>query len=220
MADPRTDPVETEATFAFVDLSGFTALTEVHGDGHAAALVSRFMQLAEQACVGSARVVKGMGDAVMLVADAPADALATVVALVGSCAQEPLHPVMRAGIHHGAAVRIGDDYIGTTVNIAARLAAEARAGRLLADASLAETVTALGLPLQRLPARTLRNVSGSLDLVEVDLDDGDAQSVVDPICRMRLEPTAAAAWLRDGDQVHWFCSQDCASRYLDGPQRT
>lgn len=220
MADPGSAPDATEATFAFVDLSGFTALTEVHGDGHAAALVSRFMQLAEQSCVGTARVVKGMGDAVMLVADIPADAVATVVALVGTCALEPLHPVMRAGVHHGPVVRVGDDFIGSTVNIAARLAAEAGAGRLLADASLTEVVVALGLPLRRLPARTLRNVSGTVDLIEVDLDDGDDHTVIDPVCRMRLDPADAAAWLRDGEQKHWFCSQDCASRFLDARQRT
>lgn len=220
MADQETGVVQVEATFAFVDLSGFTALTDVHGDGHAAALVSRFMELAQLSCVGSARVVKGMGDAVMLVADTPSHALATVVALVGSCAREPLHPVMRAGLHHGPAARVGDDYIGTTVNVAARLAAEARAGRLLADASLRDVVATLGLPMRPLPARTLRNVSGTIDLIEVQLDDDDDETVIDPICRMRLDPARAAAWLHDGDQALWFCSQDCATRYLVAAQRT
>ncbi len=70
-------PGEVGATFAFVDLSGFTALTEVHGDGHA----------------------------VMLSADTLQDALATVMALVSSCAQEPLHPVVRAGAHYGPAMQ-------------------------------------------------------------------------------------------------------------------
>lgn len=219
MDDQDGAAVQAEASFAFVDLSGFTALTEVHGDGHAAALVGRFMELAQQSCVESARVVKGMGDAVMLVADTPSDALATVVALVGRCAREPLHPVVRAGLHHGPAARVGDDYIGTTVNVAARLAADAGAGRLLADASLGHLVETLGLPMRALPARTLRNVSGTIDLIEVQLD-GDDEMVVDPVCRMRIEPVRAEAWLRADDQVLWFCSQHCATRYLVEAQRT
>ena len=207
-----------EATFAFVDLSGFTALTEVHGDGHAAALVSRFLHLAAASCVGTARVVKGIGDAVMLVADTPQDAVATVVDLVTSCAQEPLHPVVRAGVARGPAMRVGDDFIGGTVNLASRLAAEAGAGRLLAEVGLADVATGLGLSVRHLPPRALRNISGTVDLIEADLDDSPGEAVIDPVCRMRLQPAEAVAWLRVGDEVHWFCSQDCASRHLDAAQ--
>ena len=60
-------------TFAFVDLAGFTALTEAHGDQVAAYNVARFYEMAGATLVGSTEFVKGIGDAVLLVAEHPGD---------------------------------------------------------------------------------------------------------------------------------------------------
>ncbi len=72
---------------------------------------------------------------------------------------------------------------------------------------LADVAAGLGLSVRHLPARVLRNISGTFDLVEIDLDDGPDEVAIDPVCRMRLDPAEAVAWLREGDQVRWFCSR-------------
>lgn len=56
-------------TFLFADLAGFTALTETHGDDDAADVVARFYDLVHVSLVGEARLIKTIGDAVMIVAD-------------------------------------------------------------------------------------------------------------------------------------------------------
>ena len=58
-------------TFAFVDISGFTALTEAHGDEEAVATLARFREITHAALAPSDILVKTIGDAVMLAFSQP-----------------------------------------------------------------------------------------------------------------------------------------------------
>lgn len=69
-------------TFVFVDLAGFTALTEAHGDQEAAALVDRFERLVDQAVGIEGRLVKVIGDAAFLAFDSPLEALRATTTLL------------------------------------------------------------------------------------------------------------------------------------------
>ena len=60
-----------EATFCFVDLAGFSALTEAHGDDAAADLALRFAGLVTETLAGDGRLVKTIGDAVLVVSPSP-----------------------------------------------------------------------------------------------------------------------------------------------------
>lgn len=62
---------QTEWTFALVDVAGFTALTERHGDEHAAKLATVFADLAARQLDEGDRLVKTLGDAVLLAASSP-----------------------------------------------------------------------------------------------------------------------------------------------------
>jgi class 3 adenylate cyclase len=62
-----------DCTIAFVDLAGFTALTEAHGDKQAADLAERFLELARNALGRSHRLVKVIGDAVMFASGSAVD---------------------------------------------------------------------------------------------------------------------------------------------------
>ncbi len=113
-------------TFVFADLAGYTALTEERGDHAAAGVAHEFRQsmreLSRQHCAWQ---VKSMGDAVMIWAPDPADAVALAahaIKQVGT--RSDLLPV-RVGVHTGEAVMRGWDWYGSAVNVAAHLAAEA-----------------------------------------------------------------------------------------------
>ena len=94
--DDLTVP-EVSRTFAFVDLAGYTALTEQHGDVGAADCAERFYALAERSLIGETRIVKRIGDAVMLVSPTPAECLSTVLGLVRAANAEPLFPACVQG---------------------------------------------------------------------------------------------------------------------------
>ena len=110
-------------TFAFVDLSGFTNYTAAFGDDAAGRLLSAFRTMVRQvASDRGVRIAKWLGDGFMVVAVDQADAIAFVLDLEDRCAEVTSPLTLRAGIATGYALLFeGDDYIGSAVNMAARL---------------------------------------------------------------------------------------------------
>ncbi|MBI4526998.1 MAG: YHS domain-containing protein [Deltaproteobacteria bacterium] len=208
-----------EATFLFADLAGFTALTEAHGDEAAADLAARFYALAEASLGTGARVVKRMGDAVMIVAGDPAEAVATALQLYRAVEREPMFPMIRVGIHVGPAEERDGDFFGMTVNLAARVAAYARSGQVLCTEKIIDAArNAEKVAVYPLGPAQLKNVPQPVLLFEI-VGEGDSTSCmkVDPVCRMLVERETAPAKLPFGDQIYYFCSFPCAQRFALSP---
>jgi adenylate cyclase len=114
---------------AFADLAGYTKLTEEQGEAQAVSAVERFVETVEQTLPIDARVIKTLGDEVMVVG---ADAGALTSWAVALAAQLPDgSPPPRIGIHSGAALYRDGDYYGREVNRAARVVARASGGEVL-----------------------------------------------------------------------------------------
>ncbi len=114
---------------AFADLAGYTKLTEEQGEAQAVSAVERFVETVEQTLPIDARVIKTLGDEVMVVG---ADAGALTSWAVALAAQLPAgSPPPRIGIHSGAALYRDGDYYGREVNRAARVVARASGGEVL-----------------------------------------------------------------------------------------
>lgn len=132
---PTGGPVELDRTFAFIDICGFTALTERHGPRRAVRALEVFRTLVKEvAGRRGVRVAKWLGDGVLMVGVKPGPIVATVAELTGRF--ESFAIDLRAGVATGIALLFdGDDYIGRPVNLAARLCDEAQPGELLAHPS-------------------------------------------------------------------------------------
>jgi adenylate cyclase len=114
---------------AFADLAGYTRLTEEQGDEQAVSAVERFVEEVERTLPIDARVLKTLGDEVMVVA---ADPVALTRWAVGFQARAPAGvPPPRIGIHHGEAIYRDGDYYGREINQAARVVARAAGGEVL-----------------------------------------------------------------------------------------
>ncbi len=114
---------------AFADLAGYTKLTEEQGEAQAVSAVERFVETVEQTLPIDARVIKTLGDEVMVVG---ADAGALTSWAVALAAELPAgSPPPRIGIHSGAALYRDGDYYGREVNRAARVVARASGGEVL-----------------------------------------------------------------------------------------
>jgi adenylate cyclase len=114
---------------AFADLAGYTKLTEEQGEAEAVGAVERFVERVEQTLPIDARVIKTLGDEVMIVG---ADAGALTGWAVGLAGELPAgSPPPRIGIHSGAALYRDGDYYGREVNRAARVVARASGGEVL-----------------------------------------------------------------------------------------
>ena len=127
--------------FAFVDLSGFTQFTDLHGDDEAVAVLTQFRAaLRATASDIGVRIAKWLGDGAMLVSvDTPTLVEATV-SLADRFADEGLLP-LRAGLAAGNVILFeGDDYTGGAINLASRLCDLAQPLEVLATVDVGEQV--------------------------------------------------------------------------------
>lgn len=133
---------------AFADLAGYTRLTEEQGDERAVSAVERFVEEVERTLPIDARVLKTLGDEVMIVA---ADSVALTRWAVGFQARAPAGvPPPRIGVHYGEAIYRDGDYYGREVNQAARVVARAAGGEVMVTRTvvdLAEGVDGLAFKL-------------------------------------------------------------------------
>ena len=203
-----------QATFSFVDMAGFSALTEAHGDDAAARFAMRLAELVERALGGEGRIVKTIGDAALVVTPMPDQAVRFISRLWSATTDEADFPVLRAGLHHGDAVERGGDVFGAAVNLAARVAAQARGGQVLLTAVVADAARAGGYPVTPLGRIALRNLREPADLFALGPGTGD---IVDPVCRMRVSPERAVGHLRIDDVTYWFCSLECVRAFAADP---
>jgi adenylate cyclase len=115
----------------FLDLAGYTRLTEEHGDRAAAALASSLADLVEQVSLPhGGQPVKWLGDGVMFHFKHPGQAVVAALEMVERTPQAGLPPA-HVGLHAGPVVFQDGDYFGRTVNLAARIAAHAGPGQVL-----------------------------------------------------------------------------------------
>ena len=208
-----------EATFAFVDLAGFTAMTEAHGDAEAVAIVRAFRDRALQVLGPDDELVKTIGDAVMLRFATPEAAVTALRELLSR--ELVVHDAVllpRAGAHHGPAVAVDRDYYGAAVNLAARVAGKAGGGQLLVTTRAAIAARDLGAIVTHVGSVQLRNVSESVDIYDVRVNEGTGPVVTDPVCQMRVPTTGDAALTLNwsGRQFH-FCGLPCVSRFAADP---
>ena len=119
----------------FRSLAGYTRLTEEEGELEAVDAVERFVEAVEMTLPDDARVIKTIGDEVMIVGSDPA-ALTDWAVGFQQLYVEPVLP--RIGIHYGNALYRDGDYYGRDVNIAARVAARAAGGEVLVTRPIVE----------------------------------------------------------------------------------
>ncbi len=203
-----------EHTFSFVDLAGFSALTEAHGDETGADLVERFTDLVSSVLEGDGHLVSTIGDAVFLVSPEPKSALDLLGRLWRRLENERDFPALRAGVHHGEAARREGQFYGTAVNIAARVTAQAGAGEVLVTGAVAPAALRAGMVTRALGPMSLRNLRVTVEVFEVKIGVSRDADVLDPVCRMRVTPETAGAHLEVGGVQHWFCSRDCLRLFV------
>lgn len=208
----------TSWTFAMVDLAGYTALTETHGDEMAADLAVAFADLARSNLSDGDRLVKPIGDAVLLASNGPGAALTLVDRLLTATAELDGFPLARAGLHHGPAVERDGDMFGAAVNLAARVAGQAAGGQTLVTRGVADVAREIGHPVACIGTIALRNVAEHQELFEVGIGLLSRLGSVDPVCRMWVDRAAAAGHLRYQEDEYWFCSLDCVRRFASEPE--
>jgi adenylate cyclase len=150
----------------FVDLVGYTRLTEERGDAAAAALAEALALLVDRSAREHGGVpVKWLGDGVMVHYREPAGAVLAALRLVEQLPAAGLPPA-HVGVAAGPVVAQGGDYFGRTVNLAARLAARAGAGQVLVSGNVVDSASPEGVSFVELGELRLEGFARPVRLLE------------------------------------------------------
>lgn len=155
------DAGRMRVAIAFADLAGYTRLTEEAGELHAVDVVERFTDAVTATLPGDARVVKTIGDGVMIVGSDPG---ALAAWAVGFQSQQAERPLPRIAVHHGYALYRDGDYYGREVNVAARVVARAAGGEVLVTRPIVEA-SGPELEFQRIAEVRLKGFKGPTEIL-------------------------------------------------------
>jgi adenylate cyclase len=206
--------MRVDRCFAFVDLCGFTAFTERHGDERVVVVLAELRTaLRESAARRGVRVVKWLGDGAMLSSTMSDAVIALVVELDVRMREAIPSLAVRAGLDSGPVIMFeGDDYIGRSVNVASRLCDLARPHEIIATPRVAGAAPSW-ISVEPSPAARIRSFESPIEACRLSLAESDDDSVVDPICGLSL-PRALSipATSQDGGSA-CFCSPACAGSW-------
>jgi len=195
MTQPIADARELDLALLFADLSGYTALTEVHGALTASGIVLQFCRLAQASLEPGVKFINSIGDDVFCAGEATLAVVRSALKLRDTAEHEPYFPRIRMGIHRGRVIERQGRLFGSPINLTSRLADEARGGQILCSAPIAESVGVLAeIEVRPAGERHFKNVARPVCVFElVRLATARVPSVIDPVCRMQIEFARAGA---------------------------
>jgi adenylate cyclase len=163
LAESTSEGGRLRVAIVFADLAGYARLTVERGDEEALGAVERFVDAVEQSLPADARVIKTLGDEVMVVGSDPAALAGWAVHLQSAIA--PDEPPPRIGIHYGEALYRDGDYYGREVNQAARVVARAGGGEVLVTRPVVDMAAGVdGVRFERIGEVGLKGFSEPTEL--------------------------------------------------------
>jgi adenylate cyclase len=148
----------------FLDITGYTRLTEERGDEAAADLAARLGTLVRRSSQEhGGQPVKWLGDGVMFYFRDPGQGVLAALDMVESVGTQALPPA-HVGIHAGPVIFQEGDYFGRTVNIASRIAEYARPGEVLVTQAVVDAADETSVAFTEIGPVELKGLSGTLRL--------------------------------------------------------
>src|SRR5262245_46029380 len=188
--------------FLFADLRGYTDFVEQRGAAAAAVLLTRYRALArdEIGRFGGAEI-KTEGDSFYVVFDSVSSAARCGLAITTAARDAADGPIrVGVGIHAGETIEADGGYVGSPVNIAARICAQAGAGEVLVSGTVrALTMTLLSVQFKSRGRRDLKGIAEPIELFAVE--EADAGATAWPSTRRRRLSRRARVALAGGGVV-------------------
>ena len=166
-----------------------------------------------------AEQVKMIGDALMLRVPDAADAITLGLVVAGDLMAEHGYPAVRVGMHYGSAVQRGGEWFGATINLAARISGLAGGGEvLLSEATRVAAGQLEGVHFDDRGSHHVHNIVAPVHVFAArSMGARHGPTLIDPVCRMTIEPDRCAGQLMHGGVEYHFCSLSCAERFAASP---
>ena len=153
--------LEHPPAMCFLDISGYTRLTQERGDAAAARLAEELGRFVQRASVKhGGRAVKWLGDGVMLHFPNPGSGVLSALEMVAGVADAGLPPA-HVGLHAGPVIFQEGDYYGQTVNLASRIADYAQAGEVIVSQEVVDASQGVAVAFRDVGAVELKGVAGA-----------------------------------------------------------
>jgi adenylate cyclase len=160
----QSRPQRSPPAICFLDLAGYTRLTEERGDEAAAVLAEQLARMVQRtSSQQGGKPVKWLGDGVMFHFPEPARGVLAALDMVEAAASSGLPPA-HVGLHAGPVLFQDGDYFGRTVNVASRIADYARPGEVVVSQSVVDAHESPGIRFSEIGAVELKGVSGTVHL--------------------------------------------------------
>jgi len=220
-APPASTPGLEQTTVLFIDLTSFTPLTATMGDQTAADVLRRFSNSVRSCATRHVgRISKQIGDAFMLTFPEPTDAIEFGLAMERVVDTEPQFPALHIGAHYGSVLYREGDYIGATVNLAARVAMAGAAGQFLITEDLHDAIgDRADVRFTLLPPRRLKGLRDPIRLVEVGRREPEVDRETDPVCGLLLHADDVVTRTTWRDTTYAFCCDLCKQAFMENPDR-
>jgi adenylate cyclase len=150
---------ERTAAVAFADLVGFTELGQTVDVAELSDVAGNLQRMAGELVDPPVRLVKVIGDAVMLVAPEPRELVDTTIRLVERAEGTEGFPHLRAGVAFGPAANHFGDWFGSTVNLASRLTARARPSSVLVTEEVRDALGENGYAVSSAGPKRLKGIA-------------------------------------------------------------
>jgi len=164
--------LERLPAICFIDITGYTQLTQERGDDEAANLATMVARLVQRCAVQrGGKTIKWLGDGVMFYFDDPSSGVRAALEMVDALSEARLPPA-HVGLHVGPVLFQEGDYFGQTVNLSSRIADVAEAGEVLVSQVAADASRGDGLVFGDVGPAELKGVSGEVHLFRARLNTG------------------------------------------------
>ena len=204
----------------FVDLSGYTALTDIHGGHTAFKTIEVFQQIASKSLTGEAMIKERIGDELLIISAKPLDLLVTILKISRMAEQTSKFLKIKAGMHYGKLLVKGGKLFGATINLAARIIAIAKTDQILCSDdflnSLPKSEKSLFKKLSNYKFKNIREPIAIFELQSRSNND-DHDNTVDPVCKMILLPSNETISQEHFGKRYYFCSPKCKRLFLQNP---
>ena len=205
--------MEKNIAILMADLSGYTALTETHGAKIAADLIDKYIHIAKNCLVGDSKLHQITGDEIMFVSNCPDNLLATALNLEAHTTKEENFLQVHGGLHFGKVLKRADNYFGSTVNLASRIATNATAGAFWCSDDFVNSLKDTSICAFKSKGMQLfKNINGHKEIFEVSIEKTKI-NYIDPVCRMLIVDPQNAIHHPNEDALY-FCSSQCLEEYI------
>lgn len=204
--------MEANTAILIADLSGYTALTEMHGSIAAADLIDKYIEIVEKSLVGDCILHERMGDEIMVVSESPDSLVATALMIGKSVSNEENFLQVHGGLHYGKLLKRANSYFGSALNLTSRIAAKANPGTFWCSEEYVNALTDQFLvSLESKGSHFFKNISEGKALFELSIENRNSY-YIDPICHM-LILDVQNAFSHPHEANQYFCSSDCLEIY-------